>query len=176
MPTLRPFRDYDEKDVINLFAYSGAVPLNKGTLVKIAVGFRNDLDTLEMLGSYGDFAVSNVVAQRYGALPKVVVADTGSNPVGMTLFDIRELDENNIPLKYNLRKAAEMEAVLSGQAVPVVTRGTFLYSGAVGSVTAGSDAYAGSAGQISATGTFKVGKFLGPTGADGSCLVWLNIA
>ena len=36
MPTLRPFRDYDEHDVINLFSWSGAVPAYKGTMVKIA--------------------------------------------------------------------------------------------------------------------------------------------
>lgn len=182
MPTLRPFRDYDEKDVINLFSVSGVtLPFNKGTLVKIAGvdGFRNDVEPIEMLGSYGDFTVSNVVAQRYGVVSKVTVAGTGDSPVGMTLFDVRELDENSIPLKYNPRKAAEMEAVLSGQAVPIVTRGTFLYSGVVGTVTPGSPAYLGANGTI-VTGAngftlTKVGKFLGATGADGSCLVWLNI-
>ena len=35
MPTLLPFRDYDEHDVINLFAWDGAVPATKGTIVKI---------------------------------------------------------------------------------------------------------------------------------------------
>ena len=35
MPTLRPFRDYDEHDVVNLFKYSGTIPVNKGTVVKI---------------------------------------------------------------------------------------------------------------------------------------------
>ena len=39
MPTLRPFRDYDEHDVINLFSWSGAVPAYKGTMVKIASNF-----------------------------------------------------------------------------------------------------------------------------------------
>ena len=34
MPNLLPFRDYDEHDVINLFAYDGT-SVNKGTLVKV---------------------------------------------------------------------------------------------------------------------------------------------
>ena len=43
MPTLRPLRDYDEHDVINLFSWSGAVPAYKGTLVKMTIsGYVND--------------------------------------------------------------------------------------------------------------------------------------
>lgn len=201
MATLRPFRDYDEKDVINLYTYSGAVVdatyqilANKGTLVKIAGdGFRNDSEPLEMLGNFGAFTVNNWVGQRYGVVPKVTVCNTPStdNPIGMTLFDVRELDENQLPLKYNPRKAAEMEAVISGQAVPIVTRGTFLYSGVRVSgsvaVTAGGKAYLGYAGEIATSGTTVVGKFLGTTGSvqttgnqygtDNSAiaLVWLNI-
>ena len=191
MPNLRPFRDYDEKDVINLYALSGAtLPLNKGTIVKIegTKGFRHDLEPIEMLGSFGDFTTSNTVLQRYGVTPKVTVAGTGDYPLGMTLFDVRELDENGLPLKYNPRKAAEMEAVLSGQAVPVVTRGTFLYSGVTGTITPGAPAWLGANGTIvtgfqgynlpGQTGVLpqvKVGKFLGATGTDGACLIWFNI-
>jgi hypothetical protein len=183
MPTLRPFRDYDEKDVINLFAWSGSIPTQKGTLVKIGgEGFRADLqDSQELLGNYGDFSVSNVVAQRYGVIPKIVRADAADKPLGFILFDVRETDENGELLKYRPRKAAEMEAVLSGQAVPVVTRGTFLYSGIVVSggvaVTAGADAYAGQGGVVATSGTNKIGKFLGATGADpATALVWFNFA
>lgn len=183
MPTLRPFRDYDEKDVINLYAWSGSIPVQKGTLVKIGgEGFRPDReDSQELLGNYGDFSVSNVVSQRYGVIPKVVVADAADKPLGLMLFDVRETDENGELLKYRPRKAAEMEAVLSGQAVPIVTRGTFLYSGIVVSggiaVAAGADAYAGQAGVVATSGTNKVGKFLGVTGAfNATALVWFNFA
>ena len=30
---LRPFRDYDEHDVVNLFAFSGSYPQTKGNIV-----------------------------------------------------------------------------------------------------------------------------------------------
>jgi hypothetical protein len=186
MPTLRPFRDYDEKDVINLYAYSGSIPVNKGTLVKIAGdGFRNDVEQTEMLGNMGDFSVNNWVGQRYGALPKIVVAQPTDAPLGMLLFDVKELDENGLPLKYNPRKAAEMEVAISGQAVPIVTRGVFLYSGVVVSggvaVQAGKPCYVGWNGVIATSGTpatsggvanlltvpgsTPIGKFLGATGA-----------
>ena len=202
MPTLRPFRDYDEKDVINLFGYSGAfvdsayqILATKGTLVKVVGdGFRPDVEPIEMLGNMGAFNVNNWVGQRYGVVPKVTVATPTDNPVGMLLFDCRELDENQLPLKYNPRKAAEMEAAISGQAIPLVTRGTFLYSGIVVSggvaVQAGKPAYVGWNGTIAtsgASGATAIGKFLGTTGAPGAsgnaygdnsavALVWLNIS
>ena len=195
MPTLRPFRDYDEKDVLNLYAFSGNIPTTKGTLVKIAGdGFRPDTEPLEMLGNMGDFSVNNWVGQRYGVLPKIAVAGPTDSPLGMMLFDVREYDENNMPLKYNPRKAAEMEAAISGQAVPVVTRGLFMYSGIVVSggvaVQAGKPCYVGYNGVIAtsgASGATSIGKFLGSTGSpwgsgnpygDNSAvaLVWLNVS
>jgi hypothetical protein len=197
MPTLRPFRDYDEKDVINFYTYSGAVIdstlqilATKGTLVKVVGdGFRADVEPIEMLGNYGAFSVNNFVAQRYGVVPKVTVATAADSPIGMLLFDVRELDENQMPLKYNPRKAAEMEAAISGTAVPIVTRGTFLYSGVNVSggvaVTAGASAYAGVNGEIATSGTTVIGRFLGTTGTTPTggfnphnekiALVWLNI-
>ena len=182
MPLLRPFRDYSEKDVINLFTFSGQTTkeqiVNKGTLVKVVGdGWRPDVEPTELLGSYGDFSVNNVQAQRYGTPAKVGLCGTGANeyPLGLTLFDIRELDENGIPLKYNPRKAAELEACISGQTVPIVTKGIFLYSGLT-NVTGGAPIYAGSNGNITNVGPGKqVGIALGVTGVDGSCLIRLSI-
>lgn len=186
MPTLRPFRDYDEKDVINLFTLTGAsLPFNKGTIVKIegTQGFRLDLEQNEMFGNYGDFSVSNTVSQRYGVVSKVNVAGTGDFPLGITLNDMREVDENGLPLKYSPTKAAQMETVISGQSIPVLTRGTLAYSGVVGTITPGAPAYLGAAGTVvtgigaltgSTPGPTKVGKFLGSTGVDGTCLIWFN--
>lgn len=209
MPQLKPMRDYNEKDVINLYTYSGARLttdiINKGTLVKIAGdGWRNDVEQLEMLGGYGDFQVWNVTAQRYGTTAKVALcgATASDYPIGITLFDIRELDENLIPLKYNPRKAAELEACISGQTVPICTKGIFLYSGLTGSITPGAPIYAAVSGGMTAnptyqtiavTGVFsgtamqtgnntttfpanaKVGYALGATGVDGYALIRINL-
>lgn len=176
--TLRPFRDYDEKDVINLFAWSGVIPVNKGTIVKVqGSGLYPGLESVETLGNMGDFNPGGIVALRYGTAPKVSQASSGDRPLGILLFDVKEVDENGYQLKYKPSKAAEMEIALSGQTVPILTRGLVQYSGVLGAPVAGGSAYVGLNGELSATGNANanvVGKFLGITGVDGSVLVLLN--
>ena len=130
---LRPFRDYDEKDILNLFSYNETVgniedtPVIKGTVVTISTGW-NTSQNLDMLEGAGAFSISNTLSQRWEVPAKVVANSVdGAASLGMTLFDIREKDENGELLKFNPRKAAEMQAVLVGQAVPIVTRGLFIY-------------------------------------------------
>ena len=99
----------------------------------------------------------------------------------MMLYDVRDTDENGELLKYNPRKAAEMQAVIPGQAVPVVTRGIFLVQGVLGTPSAGGTAYAGGTGQITAsTGSggianVAIGKFLGAADTNGETLVKLAL-
>lgn len=179
MPTLRPFRDYDEKDVINLFAFSGTLPATAGTLVKIqGNGWKSD-DEISFLGGVGA-SYSNTVSERYGVAGKVAATSSGDNPLGMLLFDVRETDENGELLKFNPRKAAEMNAVLSGQAVPLITKGVFLYSGTVlasQTPVGGTALYPGVSGEI-ATGVSQaasIGKALGPKDGNGCVLIKLDI-
>jgi len=190
---LRPFRDYDEHDVLNLFSYdttgltAGSINITKGVLVKIATGWKN-FDSgvelgggIEFIGGAGTLQPTNVVSQRYGVSAKVVASTTGETPIGMTLFDVRDADENGELLKYYPRKAAEMQAVIPGQAVPVVTRGIFLVQGVGGTPAAGSTAYAGITGTITAsTGSagisnVAIGKFLGAADTNGETLVKLAL-
>jgi len=190
---LRPFRDYDEHDVLNLFSYdttglsAGSISITKGSLVKIATGWKN-YDSgvelgggLEFIGGAGTLQPTNVVSQRYGVTAKVVASTTGETPIGMMLYDVRDTDENGELLKYNPRKAAEMQAVIPGQAVPVVTRGIFLMQGVLGTPSAGGTAYAGGTGQITAsTGSggilnVAIGKFLGAADTNGETLVKLDL-
>lgn len=132
---LRPFRQYSENDVVNLYAYSGDSTLvTKGLVVKImGDGFApdttsNGYDVNSRLGDVGA-SYNNVVSQRYGATPKVGAAASGDRALGLTLMDIRETDENGEKLIFNPRKAAEMGVVVSGQAVPILTKGIVMYSG-----------------------------------------------
>ncbi len=190
---LRPFRDYDEHDVLNLFAYdttglvAGSISITKGSLVKIATGWKN-YDSgvelgggIEFIGGAGTLQPTNVVSQRYGVTAKVVTSTTGETPIGLMLYDVKDADENGELLKYNPRKAAEMQAVIPGQAVPVVTRGIFLVQGVLGSPTAGGVAYAGGTGQItSSTGiggvlNVAIGKFLGAPDTNSETLVKLAL-
>jgi len=176
--TLRPFRDYDEKDVINLYAVSGTSDLNRGHLMKIQGDGWVTTNELEMLGSVGK-AYGNTVSERYGVQAKVTKAGAGDVPIGMTLMDVKEEDENGEKLKFNPRKAAEMGVVLSGQAVPIVSKGVFLYSGttlASEAPTAGQKLYCGANGLITTgvASNAQVGVALGVKDSDGCVLIRLE--
>jgi len=191
MPTtnnLRPFRDYDEHDVINLFTWSSAtaLPQNKGTFCTVSAGWSNayadsDLATslheTALLGDVGK-AYPNSVSERYGVVAEVSLAVTGdARPLGMTLWDCSETDENGEKLIFNPRKAAEMQTAISGQAVPVATKGMFVYSGVAGTPSVGGAAYVGDGGMLSATSTggVAVGKFLGAKDTQGNVLFKLEL-
>jgi len=185
--TLRPFRDYSEHEVLNLFAFSGtaesaAVMATRGAAVRIsAEGFTTGPSSssanqpTDFLGDVGAaFPLSN--SQRFGVRPKVTLATSG-DVIGLTLMDVRELDENGEKLIFNPRKAAEMNVVISGQAVPVLTRGVVLYSGStITNATAGQFAVvSGTIGDLANTSTLRtnevaVGKFLG-NAVNGTALI-----
>ena len=66
MPNLRPFRDYDEHDVVNLFALSGSYPAIKGLMVTVmGNGWKNTDEPFDMVGAPGA-GYANTVSQRYG--------------------------------------------------------------------------------------------------------------
>jgi hypothetical protein len=182
MPKLLGFRDYDEHDVINLFTLSGTYDtrLPNGTFVKVGgSGWRIAETNNFMLGDPGAH-YNNTVSQRWGTQPYVIAcSSTGETTIGMTLLDIRELDENGEKLIYKPRKKAEMQCVLSGETVPVVTRGVFLYSGVFETVAAGQTAYV-SGTQLSNNATNQtpgstVGTFLSAKDANGWVLLKLNV-
>jgi hypothetical protein len=180
MPNLRPFRDVNEHDVVNLFKISGTVPVTKGTMVKIVSGWDNDQE-VQLLGSPGA-SYNNTVTQRYGVQAQIAACNgSGDNAVGVLLYDVRETDENGERLIFNPRKAAQMQCVLSGQAVPFATKGVFLYSGVGGVPTGGAAAYLATDGGITAVGTpfstlvTKVGTFLGQKDSRGWTLFKLDL-
>ena len=120
MPNLRPFRDYDEHDVVNLFTLTDNSTdltadnskVNKGTLVQIndddePNGWLNTDESVADLGNAGT-AVGGTVSLRYGVTAKVKPCESGSVPLGITLYDMAERDENGEKLLYNPRKAEEM--------------------------------------------------------------------
>ena len=187
---LSPFRDYDEHDVLNLFAFGdSAVALGvtdvvyAGSVVKIKTGWKNDDETQDMIGNVGA-GYDNTVSQRWGVTAEVEYCNGGAEtPLGITLFDVREYDENQEALKFNPRKQDELQAVLTGQAVPVATKGTFLFATGAwvadgAAVAAGDSIYASGNGQVTPTLAVintKVGKALGGPDSDGAVLVKLEL-
>lgn len=183
MATLRPFRDYSEHDVVNLFAFDYTVEgeATRGALVKIKDGWTAHSADVDAFGSTPDmnsWSLNNVVNLRYGLTALVDYADSGDTPLGMILYDVKETDENGEKLIYNPRKAAEMQVAVSGQAVPVLTKGLVMVNGVDGTPAAGGLAWSADDGQISATsgGAKKqIGMFMGVKGTGGDVLLKLDI-
>lgn len=176
--TIRPFRDYSEHEVINLFALEGEG--NKGTFVT-AAGNGFDLSAEAAFGD--DSFINGTVSARFNIANKVVAAPSGTAPsmvLGMTLKDVKSVDENGYPLKFEPRKAAERDLVISGEAVPVVKRGVFLYSGVVGTPAFGSglaisDAGDGSLKVVAPGSASAVAKALGPKDSNGFVLIDIKL-
>lgn len=131
---LYPFRQYSEQDVINLFASDTAdlAPSTNGNgsagvFVKVSAG-NLDLDPITYAdNSYlGKTDYPFLGAAQYPSVPLKFTAATAGDPVlGITLNQTLQQDENGEKLLYNPVKRAELQAVLTGQAVPVATRGIF---------------------------------------------------
>jgi len=183
---LKPFRDYSEHDVINLFAFGDhAVTLGTtdvvyaGSCVKVRTGWKNT-DELSMIDNVGA-AYNNTVSKRWGVAAEVEYTDGGADEaaLGITLYDVREYDENGEKLAFNPRKQAELQASLTGQAVPIATRGLFLMATGAWDTSPGvvfnQDVFATGDGKVTTKGNKsdnnRIGRTLGNPDADGSVLV-----
>lgn len=132
---LYPFRQYSEHDVINLFANDtvDSTPSTNGNgsagvFVKVSAG-NLDLDPITYATNdtvLGKTDYPFLGAAQYPSVPLTFTAATAGSPVlGITLNQTLLTDENGEKLLYNPVKRAELQSVLSGQAVPVATRGIF---------------------------------------------------
>jgi len=137
---LLPFRQYDENDVVNLFALKAdSVNLKSvgpnddginadGVLVSVVSGtYGGDTINFDDVNNQGFFATysSPVGRNQYPANPlKVEAASSGNhNAIGVTLRSTLAIDENGESLLFNPVKKDELQAVLSGQTVPVLSKG-----------------------------------------------------
>lgn len=175
---IKPFRDYSEHDVVNLYAYTLASG-DKGTVVKpIAFNPDNQHTYNGPVGASYDGTWS----QRYGSNNRVGPAASGDAGIlGILLYDVRETDENGEKLIFKgADKKAAMNAVCSGEVVPVLTKGMVYVNGHLGEAAPGSGAAANANGGIRVTyasynGTDRIGKWLSPSGIDGYALLKLEL-
>ncbi len=163
---LLPFRQYDDNDVVNMYALvdaavndnvTGVGSGDAGVFVKVSAG-NFDLDPVSYAtDSYlGKTDYPFVGANQYPSVNlKVTPAASGdlTNCLGLTLRQTAKFDENGEKLLYYRQKAEELMCVLPGQAVPVATRGVFsLGKNAFGGGTlTGNNLYVGSGIKLSAT-------------------------
>ena len=183
---LRPLRTHSEHEVIPWYSLD-AESCNKGTFVKSSsngVVF-NDTNYTWAGGitSAGDVGANypGVIANRYRVTAQCSVAGTGdaNKVLGVLLYDVRATDENGDRLVIRPGKADELQCVVSGQAVPILSRGHLLYY-VTGSATAGDRAYIDGSGEINVNATLThnavaVGKFLGTQNGEGYALIKLEL-
>jgi hypothetical protein len=123
-----PYKSVDEHDVINLFA--AKTTGQAGVLVKIDTGSANPqnadgLSSFAMGYNYNQ-AGTYIYANQYENKMRVeptISGDTAYNVLGLTELATLTHDENGIPLKFDERRAKELGVVISGQTVPVITKG-----------------------------------------------------
>lgn len=133
-----PFRQYNETDVINMFAM-GTGFINEsvtdsgngdaGVFVTVESGNLN-LDTVVYDSAYDSYlGKTNYPHVGVNQYPRVSLslkpATSGDALVGLTLRQTAKLDENGEKLLYYPQKAEELMCMLPGQAVPVASRGVF---------------------------------------------------
>ena len=148
-----PFRQYHETNVINMFALdaahvgestTGTTNGDAGVFVTMSSGNLN-LDTITFDNTYASYlGKTDYAFVGNNSYPRVTLsikpATSGDALLGLTLNQTAKTDENGEKLLYYPQKAAELQAVLPGQAVPVATKGFFTitdgaYLGAIGTVS-----------------------------------------
>jgi hypothetical protein len=174
---LKPFRDIDEHNVLNLFSTQES-QVEKGTFMQI-VSFDPD--------NHNGFGVSvaNVPDGAYSATYEVFAkvkkgAGTGAGAtatgiIGVLLVDVTGSNPNAVTVGDQLRY---FDRILSGKAAPILTRGIISVAGHSGTATPGAKGVVVTAGQLVAvsagTSANVVGTFLSTTGADGYALFQVN--
>ena len=141
-----PFRQYSDHDVVNMYSVidsdvldstTGSGAGDAGVFVKVSDGnFDNDPITYQTNNYLGDTSYPFLgTTEMY---PQVNLKITGAkdedHALGLTLYQTAKNDENGEKLLYNPQKQEELQAMLPGQAVPVLTKGI---------VTLSSDAFDG---------------------------------
>jgi len=133
---LLPFRQYNEQDVVNLFSLDAEggmeskTPTDSGThdagvLVGVTNGDLAEGPTNYTDASYmGKVNYPHVGKNQYPVVPLKIAPATGNaSALGVTLKQTLTHDENGEKLIYYPQKALELNAVRSGDAVPVLSRG-----------------------------------------------------
>ena len=137
-----PFRQYSDHDVVNMYSIidsdvldstTGTGAGDAGVFVKVSDGnFDNDPVTYQTNSYLGNTNYPFLgTTEMYPEVNIKVTGNTsGQVPLGMTLYQTAKNDENGEKLLYNPQKQEELQAMLPGQAVPIVTKGIFTLSSA----------------------------------------------
>ena len=156
-PNLKPFRDYDEHNVIPLYAGSGA--MNKGTFVTIVNTLSGNTNVLDNANTPATpFQTHN---QSYGSLPAYMYggkasvnwlirpAASGEPVLGVLLYDIKDTNDFGEDLRTRPKyERSEKNIVLIGEGAPVLTKGLIKTNNYTGTATPGSGATITTGGKL----------------------------
>lgn len=134
---LLPFRQYSDYDVVNIFALDDAYVNSNitgfgsgdaGVFVKVVSG-NLDLDPIQYVtDSYlGKTDYPFVGAASYPKNSQRIAPTVSGDvyPLGISLMETAQYDENGQKLLYYPQKAIELNVSLPGRSIPVATRGIF---------------------------------------------------
>ena len=172
---LKPFRGYDEAEVVNLYSLTENSG-NAGDAVELVSWNPSDDEGYGVnLSPYAGMQIP-----RYERKSKVKLATRGNERkvLGIMLWNVRETDDLGRKLIYDPQRYNELQTVTSGQSVPVLVRGYVMASGFTGpSPSPGSGVGVDQLGQWTVTGlnvTNVIGTFLSSTGSDGYAAAFIN--
>jgi len=127
---LLPFRQYDENDVINFYSFTAETG-EAGSVVMVSSA-NLDEEPVKYTERTDSNSFDNTLGHGLSLYPEVpykVEKTTGTGatmrPLGILLRDVRAKDENGENLLYYPEKKEELQCVVSGEAVPIATRGLF---------------------------------------------------
>tara|TARA_B110000196_G_scaffold317290_1_gene330168 strand:- start:372 stop:1013 length:642 start_codon:yes stop_codon:yes gene_type:complete len=156
-----PFRQYDENDVINLYSLDETIPADPsadgvnaaGVVVKITAGVMGDeVISLDDNAYLGKKYAAPVGQNKYPSNPLKVksAGNDAKDALGITLRQTLSHDENGEKLLYYRLKADELQAVLPGETVPVLTKGVVTLSAdaVTGALVAGNRLQVAAAGKL----------------------------
>ena len=135
-----PFRQYSDHDVINLYsviasdvndATSDSGNGDAGLFVKASDGNFDADPVTYAADSYlgkSDYPFLGTDEMYPKVNLKITGAEEGDRPLGLTLYQTAKNDENGEKLLYHPTKQTELQAMLPGQAVPVLTKGVVTLS------------------------------------------------
>lgn len=170
---LLPFRQYNEHDVVNLFSldtsgltftdmthHGAGGKFDAGVIVKVTNGDMTQ-EPVAVTGAASDLQTylgktdyPHVGGNYNPEVPlKVDVAAGTDIPLGVSLRQTIAFDENGEKLLYYKQKLLELQGILPGEAVPVLTKGIITVG--AGAVVGGSEPTVGAEVALGAGGKFR---------------------
>ena len=172
---VKPLESYSEYDVVNFYALDAASG-NKGEVVQIA---GSGFISTQNLGMQSLYSNGDAYSPRWTVKAKVSFGATGVKPLGLLWKNVRETNAFGYPMMYGAVRKDEADAVVSGQAVPILRKGYVLYKmEESGWNYAGSGVAPSVGGKVLAPthigDAASIGTILGAADKDGYALLSIN--